>query len=340
FINGMQQYSQQVAPGQFQLDSVPTISGFGQAQMVITDITGQSRTVSFALYNTPDLLHAGLTDWSFEAGALRRGYAQDSFSYASTLMVSGSIRHGLTNYATIEAHAESGDGLDLAGAGGVWMLGTGGGVLNTAISASQHGGLSGQLHNVGYQWNSRYFNLAADTQRRSNGYRDVASLEGGPLPLRTTRLFLGTSLPNGQLGASYLRLEYPGQAPSRLLSLSWSGQLSRFGYASVSVNRDLERNRGDSAYLYWSIPLDRRLSISSTTRHTDRGQSLSMEANRTVDYDQGGWGWRAQATAGEQAGAQAQVTHLGRHGQWNAGATHWHGSRSTFAYANANGSLL
>src|SRR5690606_19310407 len=145
--------------------------------------------------------------------------------------------------------------------------------------ASQHDGVNGRLHNVGYQWNSRYFNLAADTQRRSDGYRDVASLEGGSMPRRTDRLFLGTSLPYGQLGASYLRLEYPGQPLSRLVSLSWSRQLSRFGYASLSFNRDLERNRGDSAYLYWSIPLDRRLSVSSTARHTDRGHSLSVDVN-------------------------------------------------------------
>src|SRR5690606_38011914 len=153
---------------------------------------------------------------------------------ASTPMFSGSVRHGLSDYATIEAHAEASDGLELAGAGGVWLLGTRGGVLNTAVAASQHDGVNGRLHNVGYQWNSRYFNLAADTQRRSDGYRDVASLEGGSMPRRTDRLFLGTSLPYGQLGASYLRLEYPGQPLSRLVSLSWSRQLSRFGYASLS----------------------------------------------------------------------------------------------------------
>ena len=51
-------------PGQFQIDSVPVISGAGQAQMVITDINGRSRVVDFALYSTSQLLQDGLTDWS------------------------------------------------------------------------------------------------------------------------------------------------------------------------------------------------------------------------------------------------------------------------------------
>src|SRR5690606_34905382 len=45
-INGIRQSREQVLPGQFQIDTAPTLNGAGQAQVVITDINGRSQVVN------------------------------------------------------------------------------------------------------------------------------------------------------------------------------------------------------------------------------------------------------------------------------------------------------
>ena len=344
FINGVRQSSQQVRPGQFQIDSAPVINGAGQAQMVITDINGQSRVVDFALYNTTQLLQQGLTDWSLEAGLVRRDYGIRSFAYADDPMASATVRHGLGDHITVEAHAEGTADLQMGGAAGHVLLGDRGGVLDMSAAGSRYRDLSGHQYGLGWQWNSDLLNFNLATLRRSDGFADVARLDGSPLPTRTDRAFAGLSLGRNQLAAGYVRQDYPQLARSRFLTASWSLQLPRAGYLSLNLSRDLGDRDADSAYLYWSMPLDRRTSASATVRHAGNATSATAEANHTVDVDQGGWGWRAQASAGDQVAAQAQLGQLGRFGAWNAGLTYLRGgdgaADSTTGFANANGSVL
>lgn len=343
-INGLRQSTQEVQPGQFQIDSVPSLNGVGQAQLVITDVNGQSRLISFSLYGTPQLLEAGLSDWSLDLGSVRRDYGLKSFSYADTPMASASGRYGLNDRTTLDAHGESTEGLHMAGLGGTWLVGRNAGVLSGSVAGSRHEGRSGVQGTAAYQFNSSVLNLYMGTTRRDAGFRDVASLENSPLPRRTDQAFLGLNTDLGQWGMSYVSQNYPGEEPARFASLSWSRQLPRNGSLNLNVSRDLEKDNGYDAFLSWSMPLDRFTTASASARHSRNAQSVSLEASRSAPSDLGGWGWRAQTTLGDNAGGQAQISQLGRFGQWTAGVDHWRGGSdvdsSTTAYATANGGLV
>ena len=341
FVNGIRQSSQQVRPGQFQIDSVPVISGAGQAQMVITDINGRSRVVDFALYSTSQLLQDGLTDWSLEAGSVRRDYGIRSFAYAGRPMASATVRHGASDRLTLEAHAEGTEGLHMAGAGVRMLLGSRGGVLDASAARGSAGGRSGHQYGFGWQWSSPRFNAGLARLRRSEGFADVATLEGSPPPLRSDRAFAGVGLGRMQLGASYIRLDHDGRARSRYANLSASWQLPRAGYLSLNLARDLEDGRGDGAYLYWSMPLDRRTSVAATARHATDADSLTLEARRNADFDRGGWSWRAQSTLGDEAAGQAELGRIGAHGAWDVGVQRRRGDADgATVYAGASGSLV
>ncbi|MBB1472098.1 MULTISPECIES: fimbria/pilus outer membrane usher protein [unclassified Luteimonas] len=343
-INGIQQSSQRVQPGQFVIDSAPMLSGAGQAQMVLTDINGQRRVLDFALYGTPQLLEAGLVDWSVELGAMRRSYGQQSFDYADDPVFSATARRGMSDRATLEGHTQLAPGLQLAGVGGGWRVGARGGLLTGAAAGSRHAGHNGTLGSLGYQWNSPAFNLFASSTHRSAGFRDAGSLETGALPRRTDQAFAGFNTRLGQLGASYILQADQDNQARRYATLNWSRQLPRNATVSVSLSRGLDDDAGDSAYLYWSMPLDRHASVSASARHGDRSRGLSMGAHRAPNSDLGGWGWRAQATAGDQPGAQAEVSRLSQNGQWTLGANHWRGDgntpSATTTYGSASGGLV
>src|SRR5690606_29665667 len=96
YVNGIRRLSQPVAPGAFQIDRVPTVNGSGMAQLLITDITGNSRRIDIPLYGSQSLVQQGLSDWSFDLGQVRRNYGTESFDYAG-LASSATWRHGYTS---------------------------------------------------------------------------------------------------------------------------------------------------------------------------------------------------------------------------------------------------
>lgn len=351
FVNGLKQSTQTVQPGQFQLTGIPSLGGTGQAQMVITDINGQSRTVIFDLYGAPQLLGADVADWSLDLGTLRRNYGIDSFSYSGAL-ASASGRYGLSATTTLEAHAEAGSGVVQGGAGGVWLLGTKAGLFSASVAASHQsadGGMnvpsSGQQRAAGYQWNSQQFSLSLNTLRRSIGFRDVAS-QAGEVPARgSDSAYFGISTGRwGQFGFSAIRQSYFNTPPARFAGFGWSYALPGNANLNLSLNRNLDDPNGSSLYLSWSMPLERNLNISTTARHAGGANSLALDAARTPPGDAGGWGWRVQAGLGDSNSVQGQVSQFGKYGQWMGGISQLGGQdgapSSRSLYGSANGGIV
>src|SRR5690606_11730421 len=123
FINGLKQTTQQIIPGQFEIETIPIITGVGQAQVIVTDINGQQRVVNFSLYGTNQLLKENLSDWSFNLGYTRLAYGERSFKYDKNLVANTSYRYGLTRDLTVETHVELAPDLYLGGAGLIQRIG-------------------------------------------------------------------------------------------------------------------------------------------------------------------------------------------------------------------------
>ena len=84
-VNNQRQQSQTVEPGPFDLTNVPVVTGAGQINLVVRDMLGVETLVTQSYYTSPRLLAKGLSDFSFEAGALRENYGSQSNDYNSPL---------------------------------------------------------------------------------------------------------------------------------------------------------------------------------------------------------------------------------------------------------------
>lgn len=356
FVNGLKQSTQTVQPGQFELSGVPSLGGAGQAQMVVTDITGQSRVVSFDLYGAPQLLGEGLSDWSLDLGRIRRNYGLKSFDYSGQI-ASASGRYGWSPDTTLEAHAEAGSGAVQAGVGGLWLLGAQAGLLSASVAGSRQNTddlpagspASGTQASLGYQWNSRRLTVSLNSQRRDAGFRDVASQPGEVTSRGSDSTYLGVSAGRGQLGFSFVRQLYFGDKPLRFAGLSWSYPLPGNATLALNVNRNLDDSRGNSLYVSWTLPLDDRLMVSGTARSAGDARNLTLDAVKSPPGDAGGWGWRVQTSqnsggsgnsTGSGTGAQGQVSQLGRFGQWTAGISQSVGQNGRSVYGSASGGLV
>ncbi|WP_420991435.1 fimbria/pilus outer membrane usher protein [Cupriavidus sp. 30B13] len=216
------------------------------------------------------------------------------------------------------------------------------GVLSASYASSSYSQQRGQQYGAGYEWRGYGFSIKLATLRGDSKFRDIGTLEGSTLPLNSSQAFLGWDLGGGQLGASYIRQSYQNIQPASYVGLSWSQSLGRFGNLSMGTNRDLYGHGGTTAYVYWSLPLGNRVQTWASGTHQAQGNTGTIGAVRSVPGDSDGWGWRVQASAGANAGGEAEISQLTQFGEWRVGGQYLESQstgRSTM-YADLTGGLL
>jgi outer membrane usher protein len=339
YVDGLKQATGEVPPGTFEI-AAPNgaAAGAGSGQVVITDALGQVSTLSFDLYHAPTLLRPGLTDWSVEAGFLRRAYGLRSFAYAGEPFISGTMRRGMSNVLTLETHGEFSARLALAGVGANWRAGQLG-VVSGSVASSSDGAKAGIKYTVGYAWSNGTSSVSFDLAKASRNFSDGPAQEGSILPRRA--LSAQASRAAGKFGTfsvSYVDLEYRRQPRSRFLGAHWSAALgSRIGL-SIHATQDLERRRNRTLFAGISLRLNNRTQASASVQREQHATFAGIEANQSVP-DAGGVGWRAQVRqAGGRTDAAGELRYLGEHGEAAAGA-HLAGGRLD-AYAGASGAVV
>ena len=341
YVNGLKQATQQVQPGTFAIEHIPSAQGVGNAQVVVTDIHGVRRTVTFDVYGVQSLLRKGLWDWSVEGGLVRQKYALASWDYGRDAVVTGSVRHGWSDDFTPDAHFEWTRNLALAGAGGTVRLGRQAGTATGFLAASRTAQGTGMSGSLGYQWNTHGLSFSAVESRRSAFYRDAASLESAPGATRTSSLGASMGTHWGQWSANYLQQWNLDRTRTRLVSVNWSRSLSAGATAHASLVMDLQA-RGDGRTLSFSVswPLEGRRQAAAGYRTQGGRSNATLEVAQYPDAAQG-WGWRLQ---GDHGGAgyssRAEVSHMSEQGYWSGGISHARGDRTPGSYLSGSGSLF
>ncbi len=340
FVNNVRQRQEDVGVGPFIITDFPRVVGAGQAVVVVTDALGRATQTSVPLYVDYQRLARGLSDFSIEAGVLRRGFGIDSGDYGQDVVGSASYRRGLRDDFTLELHGEAGPGLQLAGAGFAWSPLGRLGVVTGSLSASD-GERRGEQISVGYQWFGQRAGFDLYTQRASAGYRDLGTLEGGSRPLREQdRASLWVGVPRGSLSLTWLRyrdrqsINADARDPdaSRTVSL---GLTQSYGRVSVSANAFDDDRSGQGVSLTVSLPLGENLYSSFNADHRRGDTDFSAGLRRNAPYE-GGWGWQAQGR--DNGDGQLSTQYRGRYGEVQLGVDRLGGQHG--AYAQGQGSLV
>ncbi|TAM82359.1 MAG: fimbrial biogenesis outer membrane usher protein [Candidimonas sp.] len=339
YVNGIQQYSGKVPAGPLQLNIMPTVTGAGQAQVVMTDALGRQTTVNFPFYSTTNLLRKGLTDWSFETGYVRKDYGLRSFAYSAEPMVSGTIRHGITNSITLEGHAETSRGLTMGGLGTQLALGTWG-TASASLAQSHYAGLSGSQYAIGYQLQRGPLGLGANTQRTRGDFRDVATLYGSIPVARSDSAYIGLDTGvMGSFGLNYVGLNEAGAPPSRYAGISWSKSLAHGITVSLGANQNLANRSDRTVSLGLTFNFDRGLSAYSSAVRANGVDTATVSLTKSAQ-NQGDWSWNLQAQdAGAQSrSASVQVSRQTQYADVNLGVTRNGANQTT--YGGVSGSLV
>ena len=180
YLNNVKTFSQEVPAGPYSVANLPVLSG-GNARVVLRDATGREVETTMPFYSTPILLRSGLWDFSAEAGYPRLGYGTASDEYVRDAFASFSVRHGLLDTLTLEAHGEIGNGLYNGGIGLAALTGSFG-VLSLAASGSQLEGQTGLQLFAAYETKilGMFFNFSS--QRTFGSYDKLATWSWRPKP--------------------------------------------------------------------------------------------------------------------------------------------------------------
>lgn len=319
-IDGVKQYSTRVPPGPFVINSLPRINGYGNAQLVVNDALGQTKTVDLPIFFAPTLLSKGLVDWSLEVGKVRQNYGKSSFDYSEDPMLSSTLRYGLTSTLTLESQMETTPGLFKKGVGIVATPSAYLGVFSGSYAQSRYQDIAGEQKGLGYQWNNRYFNFGGSILTSDADYRDIGSLHGATLNAKSQQLFFGLSMGDaGSVSVSHLTQTPMEHPTTRFVNVSWLKNLGETVSLNLLVNRNLNDREDYSVYLGMSVALQNRISASASTTYRQRGVVNALSANRNAPSD-GGLAWRASAVSekGSQT-AQTDIEYLTQQTRLTAG---------------------
>ncbi|MYN40678.1 fimbria/pilus outer membrane usher protein [Duganella sp. FT109W] len=333
YVDGVRQVDTAVPSGPFIINQVAGINGAGQATLITRDAAGRAISTTVPLYVDTRMLAEDLTDYSVELGLIRRGYGSRSFDYARTPAVSGSLRRGLSNNVTLEAHGEAGRGVLNGGAGVLWRAGQAG-VVSGSLAASAGGSgdssRRGAQATLGYQYLSPRFSVDLQSQRALAQYGDLGTVEGAPVVRAADRVNFTLALFGGQgVGLSVVNVRAPLAPPARIAALNYSAALGWGMYLSVSAFRDFRDDKSRGVFFSLSGSFADRISatVSRSRQNGVRGTTTTL--SRSADYS-GGFGWGLQSVNNNGTGVrQAQGTYLGNYGQLTAYTLETGGNRST-----------
>lgn len=314
YINDALRQTSKVPAGPFSIDNFPLLTGSGQARMVVRDVLGRETVVVQNFFSHASLLDAGLTDWSYELGAVRSNVGTLNADYGERF-TSGLVRYGLTKRHTLEARAEAGQrtrsgGLGLVAALPGQMLG------QAALAASTNATTgNGQLWLLGLEHTNLRNGFTFRTEGASRGYRQVG-LDEATLPYKrqTSGSYNYQFNGSSSLGMGFARVDRFDAESISTYSANYSVRVGERGSLTFSLVRVKGDATGTSMGVNLLIPLDDGVNMSAGLSRRSGQIDSFVGANRSLARETG-FAWRTLAgTRGSERYAEDGVQYQGSKG--------------------------
>lgn len=334
YSQNVKTYSSDIPAGPFELANLPVISGAGEAQVVIRDTLGRETRTTLPFYTSSEQLAKGLLDFSAEIGFPRRNYGTESNDYASDVFGSATMRYGLTNWLTLEGHAEGGADLVNGGIGASFPLGRWG-ATSLAVAGSQHDGETGVLLNGSLELRHDNFSLYGRMQRSFGDYDDIASVSADnefernqyylyypgsrtysarvPRSVDQVSLSMPALFDRSSINLSFTQIETDDSDRSRTASTSFSQSLWKNASFYATAFKDLDDSDNFGVYAGLSISFDN--DIYGSTGVDQNGGDIAgfAEVSKSASREEGSYGWNVRTSEGKTPNRSASGNYRGKY---------------------------
>ncbi|WP_232429000.1 fimbria/pilus outer membrane usher protein [Burkholderia ubonensis] len=309
YVNNGLTSTRDVAPGPFAINNVPVVTGQGDVRVVVRDVMGREQVITQSFYASANLLKQGMQDFSYEVGKERRDFGLASNDYGRWF-ASTTHRIGVTDRLTGEIHAEAEASRQNLGVGGVVLAGPLG-VVNASAAASRSADGPGALAAIGVESQSGLVDIGAHAQWTTPHFAQIGLDPGTPAPKLLTSFNIGVGMGRfGSLGLAHVFVDDRDNNKVQLLSLSYSVQLGRFGFANVSVSKPLGGSGATTVGVAWTIPIDNRASASFAMTHQQGATDVRAQVQRSLPVGEG-FGYSVQAGNNAQDASETLQTRTG-----------------------------
>lgn len=334
YTQNVRTYTGDIPAGPFQVTNLPVFTGAGEAQVVLRDSLGRETTTTLPFYTSSAMLGQGLLDFSAEVGFPRRNFGIESDDYDSRVFGVATARYGLTNWLTLEGHAEGGENLINAGVGAAFPLGPYG-AASVAVAGSHHDGRTGSLVNATLEMSYEGWSIYGRIQRAFGDYEDIASVTaepsfsdlgdipifsaGVPRVIDQVTLSVPTPLDFSSLNLSYTHLESAEGQKSQILGLSYSQQIFKRSSLYATAFTDLEDRGSFGIFAGISVPFGDDIMASTGIEQGPDGLNVVADIAKSERLEDGSIGWRARTSEGETPNRSAAASYRAPFARFEAG---------------------
>ncbi|MDO4906647.1 fimbria/pilus outer membrane usher protein [Neisseria sp.] len=287
YLNGVKQYGRDIAAGNYEITLPPVIGGSGMAQIVATDILGRTVVVDMPLYGGSGMLAEGLSEWSLEAGYLRRNYGLKSSGYGKKPVGGGMWRHGFTNFLTAQINAEGGGSYRRLGMASSAVLGVLG-QLDLSHTQSRIRSKSGRYSSAFFSTQKGAWSFGTGFGRTSGNFADLSAVLDPDAyldkssPVRTASASLGWSGNSlGSFTLSYLYNRQGGDTADKVGSLGWNRNFGRRTNIFLNGTRNFNGSRQHSIYGGISLSFDKGYSATLSGQRDNADNSYRASLNKS-----------------------------------------------------------
>jgi outer membrane usher protein FimD/PapC len=172
YLNSLLVRRETLSPGAFVFRDVPTIVGFGTANILIRDAFGRERIISTPYYYTTSLLKKGFHEYSYSIGFTREDFGVKNFNYSDAAFL-GFHNFGLSDNLKIGYASEiSTDVINIGPSASLLVLKAG--VLDSALAFSNSRGKSGLAGFLNYTFQTKNINANFSLRSHSREYSNLA----------------------------------------------------------------------------------------------------------------------------------------------------------------------
>jgi outer membrane usher protein len=325
YIDGVKRMSQPVAPGPFAIQNIPVITGQGQISMVVTDILGRQQVITESYIRASTLLRAGVSDFTYQAGAIRLNYGTRSNDYGSAF-AAGTHRLGITDYLTLEGRAEVQPYVETVGLGAVYAV-HGVGIVSGGGAASMDHDRSGGLYYAQFSRTQRSFGFAAQVQQTTVDFRQLGLLDFQRAPKTLLQGQISKPLGAGiNVAVGLLERVARTEQDAKVATASLNVRLHR---ASLMVGGTYSliapRQYGLNVALV--VPLGERTVAIASADSSPATTTGSLEVDRSIPLGPG-YGYRLRTTEGDQEKQEGGFYYQNNDGYYGVEASQQTGQNS------------
>jgi outer membrane usher protein len=248
-----------------------------------------------------------LSDFSLEAGFLRRHFGRESQDYGD-FFASTSYRFSVTSTLTVEGNLQGQQGGLAAVSGGLAKAFPGIGTATLALAQSHSSEGDGVQGLIGLERRSGRHSFSVRSQMASENFRQIG-IDTPQTVRRMDTAFWGYRMDGiGSFSLSYISQQLGDFRPIDIYSASYSTVRHAWGTFVVSATQSRSEISQSSVYFLWVLALEREVSASlmHLQGQNQREQTI-FQANKSLPPGEGiGYRLQTAINASQQAAVFAQ----------------------------------